>query len=99
MRRKVKNHCSKELEDKMNDLERDAWQSFREVVHGFLGRNEADNYEDLVEALMQSYCKLRCRMSIKMHSGVRRKFSWGGIGSGSYGGHLHLVCAVCDVTI
>jgi len=23
----------------------------------------------------------------------------GGFGSGSYGGHLHLVCAVCDVTI
>jgi len=58
---------SKELEDKMNDLERDAWQSFREVVHGFLGRNKADNYEDLVEALLQSYCKLGCRMSIKMH--------------------------------
>jgi len=32
-------------------------------------------------------------------SGVRRKFSWGGVGSGSYGGHLYLVCAVCDVTI
>jgi len=31
--------------------------------------------------------------------GVRRKFSWGGFGSGSYGGHLYLVCAVCDVTI
>ena len=58
---------SKELEDKMNDLERDAWQSFREVVHGFLGRNKADNNEDLVEALLQSYCKLVCRMSMKMH--------------------------------
>ena len=57
---------SKEL-DKMNDLERDAWQSFCEVVHGFLGRNKADNYEDLVEAFLQSYCKLGCRMSIKMH--------------------------------
>ena len=58
---------SKELEDKMNDLERDAWQSFREVVHGFLGRNKADKYEDLVEDLLQSCCKLGCRMSIKMH--------------------------------
>ena len=46
---------SKELEDNMNDLERDANQSFREVVHGFLGRNKADNYEDLVEALLQSW--------------------------------------------
>jgi len=58
---------SKEFEDKMNDLERYAWQSFCEVVHGFLGRNKADNDEDLVETLLQSYCKLGCRMSIKMH--------------------------------
>ena len=40
---------SKELEGKMTALERDAWQSFRSVVHGFLGGNKADNYEDLVE--------------------------------------------------
>jgi len=31
-------------------------------------------------------------------SGVRRKFSWG-FHSVAYGGHLYLVCAVCDVTI
>jgi len=31
-------------------------------------------------------------------SGVRRKFSWGGFHSVAYGGHLCLVCAVCDVT-
>jgi len=31
-------------------------------------------------------------------SGVRRKFSWG-VHSVAYGGHLYLVCAVCDVTI
>jgi len=46
---------SKELEDKMNDLERDAWQSFPEVLHGFRGRNKADNYEDLVEVLLQAW--------------------------------------------
>ena len=33
------------------------------------------------------------------NSGVRRKFSWGRVSSGSYGGHLYLVCAVCDVKI
>ena len=27
-------------------------------------------------------------------SGVRRKFSWGGVGSGTYGGHLYLVCCL-----
>ena len=33
------------------------------------------------------------------NSGVRRKFSWGGFHSLAYGGHLYLVCGVCDVTI
>ena len=58
---------SKELEGKMTALERDAWQSFSNVVHGFLGRNKAYSYEDLVETLLQTYCKLGSRMSLKMH--------------------------------
>ena len=49
---------SKELEDKMTALERDAWQSFCNVVHGLLGRNKADRYEDFVETLLQIYCNL-----------------------------------------
>jgi len=32
-------------------------------------------------------------------SGLRRKFSWGGFHSVAYGGHFHLVCGLCDVTI
>ena len=58
---------SKELEDNRTALERDAWQSFRNIVHGFLGRNKADNFEDLVETLLLTYCKLGSRMSLKMH--------------------------------
>ena len=58
---------SEKLEDKMTTLERDAWQSYRNVVHGFLGRSKANNYEDCVETLLQTYCKLGCRMSLKMH--------------------------------
>ena len=58
---------SKEFEGKMTALKRDARQSFRNVVHGFLGRNKADNYEDLVETLLQTYCKLGSRMSRKLH--------------------------------
>ena len=52
---------------KMTALERDAWQSFRNVVHGFLGRSKADNCKDLMETLLQTYCKLGSRMSLKMH--------------------------------
>jgi len=32
-------------------------------------------------------------------SSVRRKFSWGVFHSVAYGGHLYLVCALCDATI
>ena len=55
----------KKFEDKMTALKRDAWQSFRYVVYGFLGRNKADNYGDFVETLVQTYCKLGSRMSLK----------------------------------
>ena len=42
--------------------------------------------------------ELQAHHCITPDSGVRRKFSWGGgVGSGSYGGHLYLVFAVCDV--
>ena len=60
---------SKELEDKMIPLERDAWQSFRNGVHGFLGKNKTDNYtcKYSVETVLQAYCKLGSRMSLKMH--------------------------------
>ena len=34
-----------------------------------------------------------------LSSSVRRKFSWGGFGSRSYGGYLFSVWTVCDVTI
>jgi len=36
-----------------------------------------------------------CRELPLEFSGVRRKFSWGGFHSMAYGGHLHLVCALC----
>ena len=58
---------SKELEDKMTALERDAWQQFCNAVHGFLGRNKANSYEDSVETLLQTYCNLGSRMLLKMH--------------------------------
>jgi len=32
-------------------------------------------------------------------SGVRRKIFMGGIHSVAYGGHLFMVCVLCDVTI
>jgi len=43
------------------------WDSFKFVVKGFLGNRRAQNYEELVNNLLQSYQKLGCNMSLKIH--------------------------------
>jgi len=47
--------------------EKTAWDSFKFVVIGFLGNRRAQNYEELVHNLLQSYLKLGCSMSLKIH--------------------------------
>ena len=58
---------SEKLERVMTKVERDAWCAFRSVVHGFLGNHKAPNYEMLVTELIDSFKKLGCRMSLKVH--------------------------------
>jgi len=47
--------------------EKAPWVSFKLVVKGFLGIRRAQNYEELVNNLLQSYQKLGCNMSLKIH--------------------------------
>jgi len=47
--------------------EKAAWDSFKFVVKGFLENRRAQNYEELVNNLLQSYQKLGCNMSLKIH--------------------------------
>jgi len=47
--------------------EKAAWDSFKFVVKGFLGNRSVQNYEELVNKLLQSYQKLGCNMSLKIH--------------------------------
>ena len=47
--------------------EKAAWDSFKFVVKGFLGNRRAQNYEELVNNFLQSYQKLGCNMSLKIH--------------------------------
>ena len=58
---------SKEMEEQMSDLERNAWQVFTMIVEGFLGNHRRDDYAMVVTNLIQSYEKLGCRMSLKLH--------------------------------
>jgi len=47
--------------------EKAVWDSFKFLVKGFLGNKRAQNYEDLVNSLSQSYQKLGCNTSLKIH--------------------------------
>jgi len=47
--------------------EKAVWDSFKFVVKGFLGNRRAQNYGDFVNNFLQSYQKLGCNMSLKIH--------------------------------
>ena len=47
--------------------EKAAWDSFKFVVKVFLGNRRAENYDELVNNRLQSYQKLGCIMSLKIH--------------------------------
>jgi len=47
--------------------EKEAWDSFKFMVKGFLGNRRAQNYEELVNNLSQSYQKIGYNMSLKIH--------------------------------
>lgn len=52
---------------KLNTLELSAWDAFKQVVQNFLGLNRADNYAELIDNMLESYQKMGCRMSLKLH--------------------------------
>ena len=47
--------------------EKAAWDSLKFVVKVFLGNRRSQNYEELVNNRLQSYQKLGCNISLKMH--------------------------------
>ena len=59
--------ASEELEEDMSDLERNVWQAFRMIVEEFLGNHRRDDYAMVVSSLIESYEKLGCRISLKLH--------------------------------
>jgi hypothetical protein len=44
-----------------------AWDSFKFVVKGFFENRRAQNYEELVNKILQSYQNLGCNISEKIH--------------------------------
>lgn len=51
----------------MTELERNAWLAFKNIVKDFLGNTRAPNYIEIVQQLLESFKKLGCNMSIKVH--------------------------------
>lgn len=55
------------FERNLNEIERAAWESFRKVVHGFLGNNRDSDYKEIVADLLRKYNAIGARLSLKMH--------------------------------
>ena len=51
----------------LTDVQLSAWNSFKEICSGFLGKHRAENYRDIVSTLIRNYEKLGCNMSLKVH--------------------------------
>lgn len=51
----------------MTELEKNAWLAFKSIVKDFLGNTRAQNYVEIVQQLLESFKKLGCNMSIKLH--------------------------------
>ena len=51
----------------MDNQELTAWDAFKQVCEGFLGKYKAANYAALVDGLIESYQQLGCNMSLKLH--------------------------------
>lgn len=58
---------SEEFKCYLSSDELAAFESFKNVVSGFLGNKKARNYRELIEELLLNYRKIGARMSLKLH--------------------------------
>ena len=56
-----------EFSSRLASVELQAWNSFKDIVHQFLGNYKSDDYENIVKSLISNFQALGCRMSIKLH--------------------------------
>ena len=55
------------FENAMNDLERSAWNSFKDVVTKFFGNQKEPDFENIVKNILYNFKNLGCSMSFKIH--------------------------------
>ena len=51
----------------MDENVKAAWQSFKNVSQNFLGNTKSENYENIVNELLENYKNIGCSMSLKLH--------------------------------
>ncbi|KYN17580.1 hypothetical protein ALC57_10132 [Trachymyrmex cornetzi] len=51
----------------MDDLEKAAWLSFRDVAQNFLGNQKSDDYVAIVANMISNFRRLGCLMNLKLH--------------------------------
>jgi len=51
----------------INDIEKAAWLSFKDVATKFLGNNKDENYRSIVENMVENFKNLGCLMNFKLH--------------------------------
>lgn len=51
----------------MGDKEKEAWDSFKNVVHKFLGNTKDPDYKTIVQRMLAAYEAQGCNMSLKVH--------------------------------
>lgn len=51
----------------MNEKEKEAWVSFKDVVRKFLGNTKDPNYKTIVQRMLAAYKAQGCKMSLKVH--------------------------------
>jgi len=55
-----------EFEKRMNDKEKAAWRSFREMTKKFLGNNKDPDYKNIVAEMVNNFKKVGCQ-NLKLH--------------------------------
>ena len=51
----------------LDETEKAAWFSFKDVATSFLGNKKAVNYEEIVKNMVSNFQNMGCHMSLKLH--------------------------------
>ena len=55
------------FEESLTSDEKEAWKAFVWVCKNFLGNHKSCEYENCIQKLLDSFQKVGCRISLKMH--------------------------------